>query len=115
MEIQLNLIQAKTNRPQQRSCSFANISENLFYTTPEGETLQKGEGEDGQKILQLNKSLKSGHSQSGHNKPPQQPHSNSNPIVRRRGKFINNNSVPTQAKHNAMEYLGHNLMSTLLD
>lgn len=32
MEIQLNLIQAKTNRLQQRSRAFANISANLFYT-----------------------------------------------------------------------------------
>lgn len=113
MEIQLNLIQAKTNRLEQRSRAFANISANLFYTISLGENFTKvGEGGSVQKILQLNKSLKSGHSKSGHNKPPQQPHSNSSPIVRRRGKFINNNSMPTQEKHNALEYLGHNLMST---
>lgn len=46
MEIQLNLIQAKTNRLQQRSRAFANISANLFYTISLGEILQKG-GERG--------------------------------------------------------------------
>lgn len=42
MEIQLNLIQAKTNRLQQRSRAFANISANLFYTILLGGNFTKG-------------------------------------------------------------------------
>lgn len=42
MEIQLNLIQAKTNRLQQRSRAFANISANLFYAISLGGNFTKG-------------------------------------------------------------------------
>lgn len=45
MEIQLNLIQAKTNRLQQRSRAFANISANLFYTILLGGKFYKSGGE----------------------------------------------------------------------
>lgn len=48
MEIQLNLIQAKTNRLQQRSRAFANISANLFYTISlGGKFYKRGGGERG--------------------------------------------------------------------
>lgn len=124
IEIQLNLIQAKTNRLQTEIALFCK----QFCEFILCHSIQGGKGEktyykrgvkwrrDGQKILQLNKSLKSGHSKSGHTTShPSNRIATAAPIVRRRGKFINNNSMPTQAKHNASEYLGHNLMSTLLD